>query len=50
MGLFTRKSDEPEPKRCAECGERLPDGARECTMCGYPVEPADEPAEKVQGR
>jgi hypothetical protein len=49
MSLFTRKPDEREPKRCAGCGERLPEGARECTMCGRRVEPADAPPNKVQG-
>jgi uncharacterized membrane protein YvbJ len=49
MGLFTRNADELEPERCPQCGERLPEGARECTMCGEPVDPADEAAEKVQG-
>jgi hypothetical protein len=35
MGLFRRKAGvEPEPARCPMCTERVPEGARECAMCG----------------
>jgi hypothetical protein len=40
MGLFRRKrSDEDEEERCPYCGERVPDGAAECVMCGTALEP-----------
>jgi zinc-ribbon domain len=34
MRLFRRKSPIDDAIRCPECGERLPDGAAECAMCG----------------
>ena len=49
MGLFTRKAEEPAPKRCPYCLEPVPEGARECTMCGRKLEAAEELADKVQG-
>jgi zinc-ribbon domain len=40
MGLFRRKrSDEDEEERCPYCGERVPEGAVECVMCGTALEP-----------
>jgi hypothetical protein len=35
MRLFRRRRvDEPEGTRCPQCGERVPEGADECMMCG----------------
>jgi ribosomal protein L40E len=35
MRFFRRKvSTNEEPDRCPLCGERLPDDAEECAMCG----------------
>jgi hypothetical protein len=34
MRLFKRKAPIDDAVRCPECGERLPDGADECAMCG----------------
>ncbi len=35
MRLFRRsRVDEPENTRCPQCGERVPEGADECRMCG----------------
>ena len=40
MGLFRRsRDDEPEGMRCPQCGERVPDGAGECMMCGADLRP-----------
>jgi hypothetical protein len=40
MGLFRRKATvEDEPERCPLCGERLPDDADECAMCGADLKP-----------
>jgi hypothetical protein len=35
MRLFKRKTPIDDAVRCPECGERLPDGADECAMCGH---------------
>ena len=36
MRLFNRKTEEdPEPV-CATCGERVPEEAATCAMCGTP--------------
>jgi hypothetical protein len=35
MRLFKRKTPIDDAVRCPECGERLPDGAHECAMCGH---------------
>jgi hypothetical protein len=34
MRLFKRKTPIDDAVRCPECGERVPDGADECAMCG----------------
>jgi ribosomal protein L40E len=40
MGLFRRNTNvEPEPEKCPLCGERVPDGADECRMCGANLKP-----------
>ena len=35
MRLFKRKTPVDDSVRCPECGERVPDGAQECAMCGH---------------
>lgn len=52
--LFTRKAPIDDSPRCPECHERVPDGARECAMCGHdlrgtPVAKLDTPS-SVPGR
>ena len=40
MGLFRRNTNaEPEVEHCPLCGERVPDGADECKMCGANLKP-----------
>jgi hypothetical protein len=40
MRLFRRRRlDEPEGTRCLQCGERVPEGADECMMCGADLRP-----------
>jgi zinc-ribbon domain len=34
MSLFRRKPNIDDAARCPSCGERLPDDATECAMCG----------------
>jgi len=41
MRLFKRKNRGDIARRCASCGERLPDGAHVCAMCGAGVGTAD---------
>ncbi len=49
MSLIKRKqASDDEPVRCPNCGERLPEGARQCTMCGRSV--ADVSAEAQRER
>jgi hypothetical protein len=38
MRLFKRKTPIDDAVRCPEYGERLPDGARECAMCGHDLQ------------
>lgn len=40
MGLFKRKPViEDDGERCPRCGERVPEGANECAMCGVDLRP-----------
>jgi ribosomal protein L40E len=40
MRLFRCKAtSELEGERCPRCGERLPEGADECHMCGVDLRP-----------
>ena len=40
MRLFGRKpTDEETEERCPQCGERVPDGAADCLMCGVDLRP-----------
>ena len=48
MRLFKRRRDE-EALRCAGCGERAPDGAFECSMCGEQLDPKREAALRTPG-
>jgi hypothetical protein len=46
MALFRRKRDDNEEVvRCANCRERLPDGATECSICGWLVRHGQAKAE-----
>jgi hypothetical protein len=38
MTLFKRKSDVEEVPHCPTCGERVPEKATECAMCGQDLE------------
>ena len=45
MTLFRRQPDPTtEAECCPECGERLPENAPVCTMCGSALEALDERA------
>ena len=49
MGLFRRNTNvEPEPEHCPLCGERVPEGADDCNMCGANLKPL-RPAESQSG-
>ncbi len=56
MALIKRRqSTEDVAVRCPNCHERVPDGARQCTMCGQGLadvatEAARERASDAQGR
>ena len=42
MRLLRRKSKtiiDDEGERCPRCTERVPDGAKECAMCGVDLRP-----------
>jgi hypothetical protein len=40
MRLFGRKpSDDEVEDRCPHCGERVPEGAAQCMMCGVDLRP-----------
>ena len=48
MALFRRKRDEiDEVARCANCRERLPEGATECSICGWIVRHGQAKAESA---
>lgn len=48
MSLFRRnRGEEPEGMRCPQCGERVPDGADECMMCGADLRPLARSAERA---
>jgi rRNA maturation endonuclease Nob1 len=48
MGLFRRKTTiEVESERCPLCGERLPDEADECAMCGADLRPLRPSLERM---
>ena len=51
MGLFKKKlSDDDDDVRCPNCGERVPAGSRQCTMCGRSLaDVADEAARERAG-
>ena len=34
MSLFKRNQTSDDAVRCPNCRERIPEGERECTMCG----------------
>jgi hypothetical protein len=38
MKWFKRKAIIDEASRCPECGERVPEGAESCAMCGHAFE------------
>jgi rRNA maturation endonuclease Nob1 len=42
MRLIKRKTPIDDAVRCPECGERLPDGAHECAMCGHDLHASGE--------
>jgi rRNA maturation endonuclease Nob1 len=48
MRLFRRKRDHAVLK-CAGCGERIPEGALECSMCGEELDPKRDMALQAPG-
>jgi hypothetical protein len=38
MRLFKRANHIDDVPKCPECGERIPKGALECSMCGHDLE------------
>ena len=48
MRLFKRRRNE-EALKCVGCGERVPDGALECSMCGEELDPKREAALQTPG-
>ena len=47
MGLFRRKTTiEDDRERCPQCGERVPEGADECAMCGVDLRPLRAPGDQ----
>jgi rRNA maturation endonuclease Nob1 len=42
MRLFKRSTSGDDAIKCPECGERVPDGAHECAMCGHDLHPGHE--------
>ena len=49
MGLFKRKTDEPDSPTCPACGERIPPGATSCAMCGRDLADVQAPAHQPGG-
>ena len=48
MRLFKRKTSADLATRCPGCGERMPEGAHECAMCGYDLgDGADDQAQQA---
>jgi rubredoxin len=39
MRLFKRSTPTDDAIKCPDCGERVPDGAHECAMCGHDLRP-----------
>ena len=39
MRLFKRAKQADDVTKCPECGERIPVGALECSMCGHDLDP-----------
>lgn len=39
MRLFKRSTPADDAIKCPDCGERVPDGAHECAMCGHDLHP-----------
>jgi hypothetical protein len=35
MRLFKRKAPGDDAIQCPDCGERVPEGAHQCAMCGH---------------
>ncbi len=47
MRLFKRKpTNEDVTTRCPDCGERVPAGVRQCTMCGRDLDDVSATAER----
>jgi DNA-directed RNA polymerase subunit RPC12/RpoP len=38
MSLFKRKAADDDVPKCPACGERVPEGAARCAMCGHAFE------------
>jgi hypothetical protein len=38
MRLFNRAKQPDAAPKCPECGEQIPAGAHECSMCGHDLE------------
>ncbi len=46
MSLFKRNQTNDGVVRCPNCRERVPEGERECTMCGHSL--TDVPDDKAR--
>ena len=49
MRLFKRKMPIADAVRCPECGERVPDDAHECAMCGHELDSAPSATDRSAG-
>ena len=43
MSLFKRTAAEDEVIHCPVCGERVPEGATDCAMCGHAFDATKRP-------
>jgi DNA-directed RNA polymerase subunit RPC12/RpoP len=49
MRLFKRKTPIDDAVRCPECGERVPDGAEQCAMCGHDLPSSVSSTDRMPG-
>lgn len=49
MRLFKRKTPIDDAVRCPECGERVPENAHECAMCGHELHSSPSATEGSAG-
>lgn len=49
MRLFKRKTPIDDAVRCPACGERVPDDAHECAMCGHDLHSSPPSTDRSAG-